>query len=126
MTPKPLMGTVCGLPRPLSVIVIDAVRDSSRLGVKVTLMVQCAFGARLEPHVLLSAKSGAFVPPIAIPLMVSVAAPTFVSVTLFRALVVPSTWSANFKLEGERVILPSCKGWQLRHRSISGLLDRSC
>ncbi len=53
-TPVPDSGTVCGLPAALSVTLTEAERAPTAEGVKVTLIVQVAFGASvpLLPHVL--------------------------------------------------------------------------
>jgi hypothetical protein len=52
VSPTPFRGTECGLPTVLSVIAINALRGPNWLGVKVTVKVQFAPGARLDPHVL--------------------------------------------------------------------------
>jgi hypothetical protein len=48
----PEKETVCGLPVALSAMETEAVRVPTAVGVKVTLMVQLAPTATLEPHVL--------------------------------------------------------------------------
>jgi hypothetical protein len=53
--PVPDSPTECGLPGALSVIVTAPVRFPAAVGVKVTLMVQLAPAATLEPHVLVCA-----------------------------------------------------------------------
>ena len=59
-------------------------------GVNVTLIVQFAPGASGDVQVLVCAKSDAFVPLIAIVLIVSEADPLFVTVTVCALLVVPT------------------------------------
>jgi len=55
--PVPDSPTECGLPGALSAIVTAPVRFPAALGVKVTLIVQFAPAATLDPQVLLCAKS---------------------------------------------------------------------
>ena len=91
VAPAPLSGTDCGLPGALSVMVIAAVRDPSWLGLKVTLMAQCPPGETLEPQLFVSVKSLGLVPVIAGLLMVSGRPPMFVSVTVWTALLYPTS-----------------------------------
>src|SRR6266481_61113 len=56
-TPVPLIGTLCGLPAALSVILTVDDRLPVLVGLKVTLIVQLAFAARDEGQVLVSEKS---------------------------------------------------------------------
>lgn len=75
----------------MSVMVTDAVRIPVTVGVKVTLIVQLAFTARVEllaGHVFVCAKSPAFVPVRVMLEMVSGAVPELVRVTLCAELVV--------------------------------------
>lgn len=65
-----------------------AVRESLMVGRNLTLIVQLEPAARLVPHVLVCEKLEAFVPPIAILLIVSAAVPVFDNVTVLAALVV--------------------------------------
>lgn len=74
------------------------------VGVNVTLTEQLACAARLGVHVVVRAKSAASIPAIAILVMLSVVAPTLVSVTVCGALVVPTVWLPKFKLAGENFI----------------------
>jgi hypothetical protein len=62
----------------LSVRVIEPLREPVAVGVKVTLIVQEALGARLEPQVLVCEKS----PLTAMLVIVRVALPMLLSVTL--------------------------------------------
>ena len=55
--PEPVRLTVCGLPAALSVIDKVPVRGPLCVGLKVTLMVQLASAARLEPQVFVWLKS---------------------------------------------------------------------
>ena len=75
----------------MSVMVTDAVRAPVAAGVKVTLIEQFAFTASvalLAGHVLVCAKSLAFVPVTAMLEIVSGAVPELVSVTLCAELAV--------------------------------------
>jgi hypothetical protein len=84
--PVPERATDCRLPVALSEMVKVPGRVPVVVGLNVTLIVQF-FPAATEPvQVLLSAKS----PLAAIPEIARLAVPTFVSVTGFAALVVPT------------------------------------
>src|SRR5207342_805460 len=72
-TPVPLNAAVCGEPDALSVIARLADRAAAADGVNVTVIVHDAPPARLEPHVLVFAKSPGFAPVIAMLLISSVA-----------------------------------------------------
>ena len=75
----------------MSVMVTDAVRAPVAAGVKVTLIEQFAFTARVEllaGHVFVCAKSLAFFPVTAMLEIVSGAVPELVSVTLCAELAV--------------------------------------
>ena len=63
--PVAVIGTVCGLLVALSVMVTVPVWDSMVVGVKVTLMVQVAAGARDPVQVFVCEKSEDTVPAIA-------------------------------------------------------------
>lgn len=92
--PVPLNVSVCGLLVALSVIVTVAARAPEALGAKVTEIVQeapAASVAGLEGHVFVWAKSPAFAPANAMPLIESGDVPEFVSVAVFAALVDPSS-----------------------------------
>lgn len=71
-TPVPESATVWGLVESLSAT--DNVADSADVvdGVNLMLIVQVPLAARLVPHVLLAAKSDAFVPAIVTELMLRV------------------------------------------------------
>src|SRR5437660_11680242 len=51
VVPVPLSGTCCGLPLPLSVMLMTAARAPVAAGVKSTLMVQAPLTAREAPQV---------------------------------------------------------------------------
>ena len=97
--PVPVSGTLWGLPDALSATPTEPDRVPAAAGVKVTLMVQLAPGARELPQVLVSAKS----PVIVIPEIASGAFPVFDSVALWAALVVPGAWLPKARLVGENV-----------------------
>ena len=65
----------------MSVTVNVPLRAPVAVGVKVTLIVQFAPAATLEPQLLVCAKSPRLVPPIAMLLIVKGPLPVFVSVT---------------------------------------------
>jgi len=78
--PVPLRLTLCGLPDALSVRVTEAVKAPAAAGLKVTLIVQLAPEATLDPQVLVSAKSLALVPETAMLLTLKAPFPELVSV----------------------------------------------
>jgi hypothetical protein len=69
------------------------------VGLKVTLMVQLAVAATLEPQVLVSEKS----PLVEIPAMLRAAFPVLLSVTVWGLLLVPSGCAGKVKEVGERL-----------------------
>jgi hypothetical protein len=76
--PVPVRVTVCVAGLALSVMVIEPLREPVAVGVKVTLRLQLALAARLEPQVLVWEKS-----PLAVMLvMLRVALPVLLRVTL--------------------------------------------
>lgn len=104
--PVPVSGTLCGLVAALSLIVTPAVRLPPAAGEKVTEIVQVAFRASvdgLSGHVVVRAKSAAFVPVIAMLVIVNTVVPEFVSVVDLAALVVPTPWEAKARLVGLNV-----------------------
>jgi hypothetical protein len=60
--PDPVKGINCGLLDALSVTLSEAVRVPAAVGVKVTLIVQLAPAATLDPQVFVCAKSPGSVP----------------------------------------------------------------
>ncbi len=60
--PVPLSPTDCELPTAASAMPSDALSGPACVGVNVTLIVQLAPAARLEPQVFVCGKSAAFVP----------------------------------------------------------------
>ena len=89
----PLRETVCGLPAALSVNETVPLTLPVVLGVRVTLIVQFAPAARVEPQLLVSAKFAL----AAILAIVSVAVPELVSVMGRGWLAVPTTSSPKVK-----------------------------
>ena len=81
VTPVPDRAAVWGLPAPLSVTVTAAVLAPVEVGVNVTLMVHWAPVARLEPQVVVRAKSPLLVPVIAMLLIVTDEAVPFFKVS---------------------------------------------
>ena len=88
--PVPVKATVCGLPGRLSAMLTAAARAPGTVGENFTRIVQLAFCARLLPHVLVSEKSAGFAPVILMLVMVKLALPVFVKVTVWEELVVPT------------------------------------
>lgn len=66
------------------------------------LIVQLVAGASELPQVLVWAKSPLFVPVMLMLLMVNVALPELLSVTMLGELFVPTAWLPNETLVGER------------------------
>jgi hypothetical protein len=83
--PVPLTDTLCGLPVALSVMVMAPVQAPVAVGVKVTRMGQLAPAARLPPQVFVSLKSLVWMLVI-----VSVAVPELLNVTVCGLLLVPT------------------------------------
>ena len=79
--PVPVRPTVCGLLPALSVTETEAARVSVAVGLNVTLIVQLAPAATLDPQVLVSEKSALLVPVIEMLVTLKLAVPAFVRVT---------------------------------------------
>ena len=90
----------------MSVMTTEAVRLPLTAGVKLTLMVQPAPAETELPQLLVSAKSLAFVPVIAMLEIVSAVLPVFVNETDDAPLVVPAPWLENVKPVGDSVTVP--------------------
>ena len=99
--PVPVSFTVWGLLEALSVIEREALLEPVAAGVKVTLIVQLAPAATLLPQVWVCAKSPGLDPVKLKPVILSVAVPLLVRVTVFGALVVPCFWSPKERELGE-------------------------
>jgi hypothetical protein len=87
--PVPVRATVCGLLARPSTMLTEAVRVPGAVGENCTTIVQLAFGASV-PQPLVSEKSPALVPVRLMLVMVKLAVPVFVTVTLCVVLVVPT------------------------------------
>jgi hypothetical protein len=87
----------------LSVTVIAALNTPSAVGVKCPCMVQLAPAARLVPQLFKKKNEEAFAPVTVMLDMASVTPPVLVMVTCCDALVVPSAWFENERLEFEKV-----------------------
>ena len=98
----PVSATVCGLPAELSDTEMLACRVPDAVGLKVTLIAQLVAAASELPQLLVSAKSPLLVPVMLMLLIVNVALPELLSVTMLAALVVPTAWFANETLVGAR------------------------
>jgi hypothetical protein len=104
--PVPLSPRLCGVSAALSAIDTPAEREPEAPGENVTEIVHVAFTpsvAGLSGHVFVCAKSPAFAPATAIPVIANGAVPEFVSVAVFAALVVPTVWLAKVRLVGVSV-----------------------
>jgi len=73
------------------------------VGVKVTLIVQLAPAAKVEPQVVVRAKSPAFVPVKEVTIEARLVVPMLLRVTTWAELVVPATWLPKVRLPGARV-----------------------
>lgn len=105
-TPAPVSATDLGLPIPLSVIVTAAVRVPVAVGVNVTLMVQEALAASVAGeigHVVVPAKSLAFVPVMLMLVIVSAPGPLLVRPIFCAALVVFVVWFPKLTLAVDRL-----------------------
>lgn len=91
-TPVPESEILCGLPDASSVIDTAPFRVLVAVGSKVTLIVQFAPAATLEPQVLVCAKSPLFAPVMAMLVMFSVALPLLVRLTTCAVLLMPTNW----------------------------------
>jgi hypothetical protein len=107
LTPVPVRGTVCGLPTALSARERLALRAPAADGVNITLMAQLAPALRLEPQVLVSAKSAAFAPVTVTLVSDIVELPVFVSVTDWDALGEPTALFPKERLVGANVAMAS-------------------
>jgi hypothetical protein len=98
--PVPATLTLWGLWETLSVTVTCAVRVPDAVGWKVTVIVQLAPAAMVDPQLLLCAKSLGFVPPSVMPEMFTVELPTFATMFVWAALVVPTAWLPKVTVAG--------------------------
>jgi hypothetical protein len=101
LVPVPERLTVWGLPLALSVMLSEAARLPLADGVKVTLIVQMAPAATLDPQLLVWAKSLALVPETAMLVTLKAALPELVRVIVWAVLVAPTDWFPKARLVGE-------------------------
>ena len=101
--PVPESATVWGLPVALSEMLSSPVRVPLADGVKVRPIVQLAPAATAAPQLLAWEKSLALAPEIATVVIVSVALPEFVKVTICAALTIPTDTFPNAILGVERL-----------------------
>jgi len=85
--PVPLRRIVCGLPLPLSLIEMEAVRLPVAAGLNVTLIVQLAPAASELPQPFVTLKSDGSAPAKETLLMSSAVFATLVNVTVWAGLV---------------------------------------
>ena len=98
-SPVPASAMVWGLPSAVSATDIAAVLDPPAAGSKVTLRVQLALTATVEPQSLVWEASWLEV----MPAMLRAAPPVLVRVMLWTLLTVPTVWAGKVKEEGENV-----------------------
>src|SRR3989449_5881 len=105
--PVPASDTDCGLPGASSVMVTVAVRALAAVGVNVRLRRQLAPATTVAPFVQVvpaaMAKSPGFKPARAMLVMLRVAVPLLVRVTVCTGLVVLRRWSPKARLVGAKV-----------------------
>lgn len=87
--PVPVKPTNCGVPVALSPMLKLAERGPLAVGVNVTPIEQFPPATTLDPQLLVCWKSLGLVPPTETAVMLSVALPEFVSITLCSGLVAP-------------------------------------
>lgn len=101
-TPVPVKGTLCGLPAALSVMLSEEEALPVFVGVKVMLIVQLAFEARVFPQVLVCANS----PLLPLTILMfdnnSDDVPVLVSVTACALLLTPTLWLPKLRLVGDK------------------------
>lgn len=100
--PVPARTDVCGLPVALSLTLRVAARAPAAVGLNVTLIVQLLPEERLDPQLVVFEKSPVFVPEIEIDICLKLELPELLRVIDCEALLVPTTWSANVRLDGDR------------------------
>ena len=107
--PVPVRVTFCGEPMVLSATLRDAVRVPVDDGLKLTVMVQLAVGARVVPQVVVSRKDVALAPVmVMLPEgMGSATVPVFLRVAIWVALVDPTGVLAKVIEPGVRVAVPA-------------------
>ena len=103
VVPLPLSATTCGEPDALSAILTAPARAPDATGLKLTVIVQLAFAARLAPQLSVCVNELAFVPVIVIPVIDSVAVPSFVRVIGIVAADVPRDVSGNARVVGDKL-----------------------
>src|SRR5215467_9226499 len=104
--PEPESATLCGLLVALSVTFKVAESEPATTGVNVTLTVQLAPAATLDPQSLFCVKLPGLLPPMAMLLMFSATLWLLLRITLCAGLLVPVACAPNAMLVGETVALP--------------------
>lgn len=102
-SPVPDKETDCGLPGPLSAILIAAERLPMAVGVKVTLIVQLAPAPTELPQVLVWEKSPLLVPVTLTLVMLRLALPLLVRTMFWAVLGVLTAWLPKVRPEVERL-----------------------
>jgi hypothetical protein len=101
--PVPVSVTLCGLTEETYKRLTEAVRVPVAVGWKVTLIVQLAPAATLDPQLFVCAKSLGFVPASAMLEMFKSALPALVRVMVWGALKAPMGWLSIVMLVVERL-----------------------
>ena len=101
--PVPVSVTLCGLTEELYKRVTEAVRVPVAVGWKITLIVQLAPAATLDPQLFVCAKSLGFIPASAMLERLKSALPALVRVMVWGALMAPMGWLSIVMLVVERL-----------------------
>ena len=101
-TPAPDKNTACGLPPPSLLTNSDVLSLAARDGLNVTLTVQLLPAPSVAPHVLAFEKSAAWAPRNAICHTLMGRLQTLVRVMVCGKLLVPTTWSGNISILGDK------------------------
>ena len=86
-----------------------AARAPAAVGLNVTLIVQLLPEERLDPQLVVFEKSPVFVPEIEIDICLKFELPELLRVIDCEALLVPTTWSVNVRLDGDRFARDLCR-----------------
>jgi hypothetical protein len=101
---------VWGLPAALSEILTVALRAPPAVGANTALIEQLPPAARVLPQVVVSEKSPAFAPVRVMLAIFKAASPVLLRVTLFAALVVPTSCELKVRPEPERLTAGAVAG----------------
>ena len=99
--PVPVNFAICGEPLALSDTDTVAIKLVTKVGVKMTEMVQVAEATKVVPHVLVCVKSAGFAPVMETEIPVNEALPVFDKTMVEAALVVLTAWLPKAMETGE-------------------------